>query len=262
MLNGDGLEPGYVTDRLSARAETAAVAVESRHPLGRQDRFAQLRRRYTWTQLVSRAGLAIYKRMLQDSAARHAQLDAVLGSDSRAFRNEGIISRFETVNRPESHELVEQLQPSRLIVYGTGMVGDRMIARSRLTALNLHTGISPYYRGSSCAFWPIHNGEPEMCGATVHEICSVVDGGAIYATTTASLDADDGLHAVFARTVVAGAALYADTLADLALAGGDPPGRPQDLGVGTEYRAHMRGLRAEMRARRQLRRGLLDPSGR
>lgn len=211
-------------------------------------------------QLVSRAALAAYKRAIGDDAARRNAYAAVLGDLGGPRRYEGILTEVETVNRPAAHELVERLQPSRILVYGTGIVGDRMLARSPQTPLNLHTGISPHYRGSACAFWPIHNGEPEMIGATVHEICSVIDGGPIYGTTRVSLEPGDDLHAVFARAVVAGADLYAQVVSDLVAGTGDPDGKPQDPHIGTEYRAHMRGLRAERRARRLLRTGLLDRS--
>ena len=34
--------------------------------------------------------------------------------------------------------------------------------------LNIHLGLSPYYRGAGTNFWPLVNGEPEYCGATIH----------------------------------------------------------------------------------------------
>lgn len=258
LLTGDGAEHRYVTNRLADEVDLAAIVVERGVRLTRSKRLAQLWRRYSITQLASRVAVAAYKRALDDAAAQRAALAAVLGEDGQIRRFAGLVTEVETVNRPAAHELVERLQPSRILVYGTGIVGDRMLGRSSLTPLNLHTGISPHYRGSACAFWPIHNGEPEMVGATVHEICSIIDGGPIYATARAELEPGDDIHAVFARAVTAGAEIYARVVSELSAQAGDPAGAPQDLSVGNEYRAHMRGLRAERRARRQLRDGLLD----
>jgi methionyl-tRNA formyltransferase len=258
LLTGDGPEHRYVANRLCDRVDIAAVVVETGRLLTRRQRIAQLRGRYSTSQLASRVALAVYKRAINDREAMASQLDAVLGPDGQTFRYPELVTGVETVNRPASHDLIDDLDPDRLLVYGTGIVGDRLLAKSQLTPLNLHTGISPYYRGSACAFWPIHNGEPGMCGATVHEICSTIDGGPIYATSVARLEPGDGVHTVFARAVVAGAELYAGTVADLTRAGGNPQGEPQDLRAGAEYRSHMRGLRAERRARRRLRDGLLD----
>ena len=258
LLTGDGPEHRYVANRLFDRVELGLIMVETGLVLTGAQRRAQLRRRYSLPQLASRAALAAYKRAIGDEAAATAAMARVLGDDGRYRRYDELVAEVPTVNRPEAHELMERVNPSRILVYGTGIVGDRMLARSAKTPLNMHTGISPHYRGSACAFWPIHNGEPDMVGATVHEICSIIDGGPIYATAHAELQPDDDLHAVFARAVVAGAEIYADVAADLAGHDGDRSGRPQDLTVGTEYRAHMRGLRAEWRARRRLRNGLLD----
>ena len=257
LLTGNGPEHRYVANVLCDRLDISAVVVETGLRRTRRQRLAQLRRRYDATQLASRAALALYRRAIRDRQARAAQLDAVFGADGRVFRRSELVTEVETVNRQPAHELVERLEPDRILVYGTGIVGDSMLARSRLTPLNLHTGISPAYRGNSCAFWPIHNGEPAMCGATVHEICAVIDGGSIFGTVRARLHPGDGIHAIFGRTVVAGARLYADTVVDLDTTG-DRSGTPQDLRIGTEYRAHMRGLRAEWRARKLLRDGLLD----
>lgn len=258
LLTGDGPEHRYVANRLFDRVELGLIVVEKGLTLTGTQRRAQLRRRYSLSQLASRAALAAYKRAIGDAPAAAAAMERVLGEDGRQRRYDDLVTEVSTVNRPEAHELMERVNPGRILVYGTGIVGDRMLARSATTPLNLHTGISPHYRGSACAFWPIHNGEPDMVGATVHEICSIIDGGPIYATAHAVLQPDDDLHAVFARAVVAGAEIYADVVNELTAHGGDPPGRPQDLTVGTEYRAHMRGLRAERHARRRLRNGLLD----
>jgi methionyl-tRNA formyltransferase len=115
----------------------------------------------------------------------------------------------------------------------------------------MHTGISPYYRGAACAFWPIHEGEPEKVGATVHECTSAIDGGEIYMTAQAPLFRGDGVHAVFARAAKVGADCYARVVDDAIhdrLAG-----RSQDLSEGREFRGAMRSLVAEVLTRWRLR---------
>lgn len=44
-------------------------------------------------------------------------------------------------------------------------------------ALNIHMGVSPYYRGSSCNFWALYDGRPDMVGATVHLLSAGLDSG-------------------------------------------------------------------------------------
>lgn len=138
---------------------------------------------------------------------------------------------------------------------------DAALARARQLALNLHTGISPRYRGTSCAFWPIHNGEPEWVGATVHQCVAAVDGGRIFATVHATVRRGDDLHRIFARAVRAGADAYVAVIGD-AMAG-TVVGVPQDLSAGREYPGSDRGILSEIRARCRLRRmqRRLPPAG-
>jgi len=44
-------------------------------------------------------------------------------------------------------------------------------------AINIHMGISPYYRGSSCNFWALYDKNPEYVGATIHLLSQGLDSG-------------------------------------------------------------------------------------
>ena len=46
-------------------------------------------------------------------------------------------------------------------------------------AVNIHMGVSPYFRGSSCNFWAIHDGHSELVGATIHLLSRGLDSGDI-----------------------------------------------------------------------------------
>ena len=44
-------------------------------------------------------------------------------------------------------------------------------------AINIHMGLSPYYRGSSCNFWALYDGNPSFVGATIHKLSKGLDSG-------------------------------------------------------------------------------------
>ena len=44
-------------------------------------------------------------------------------------------------------------------------------------AINIHMGVSPYYRGSSCNFWALYDNNPEFVGATIHLLNKGLDSG-------------------------------------------------------------------------------------
>jgi methionyl-tRNA formyltransferase len=176
----------------------------------------------------------------------------VLGPSAAGFDQPELV---EAVGRPKAGRLAERvaaLEPDIIAVYGTGIIPDAVLDQAKVVALNMHTGLSPWYRGVQCAFWPIVEGRPDMVGATVHACTAKEDGGTIYSRRNARLQRGDDLHAVFGRAVLAGAAAYVEVFG--AAIAGTLAGEPQDHGIGREYRGSMLGLRAELHARWMLRR--------
>jgi hypothetical protein len=60
--------------------------------------------------------------------------------------------------------------------YLKGPLLDHLIANN---AINIHIGVSPYYRGMSCNFWALYEGRPEYVGATIHFLSKGLDSGSI-----------------------------------------------------------------------------------
>ena len=46
-------------------------------------------------------------------------------------------------------------------------------------AINIHMGISPYYRGADCNFWAMYDGNSHLVGATIHMLSKGLDSGSI-----------------------------------------------------------------------------------
>jgi methionyl-tRNA formyltransferase len=122
-----------------------------------------------------------------------------------------------------------------MFIYGTGIVGKRVLSLPTLKCLNLHTGISPYYRGSDAFFWPLYNSEPHMVGATVHECTAAIDGGDILARASVRLEENDDPFISFARCVKSGARIYSEAARNI-MSGEKMRLEKQDLSSGREYR--------------------------
>lgn len=77
-------------------------------------------------------------------------------------------------------QLGEALESDVFIVFGAsyirGWLSDFLIDKG---ALNIHMGLSPYYRGSSCNFWALYDGNPQYVGATIHLLSKGLDSGPI-----------------------------------------------------------------------------------
>jgi methionyl-tRNA formyltransferase len=247
ILTADGLEHRYVANRLCAELPVAAVVVDTLH------RPPRLRRAFRGGVVrgLGRTALFAFRKAVADHRARDRALANVLGAEAvEGFAADDRVIRVAGINSPEAHAAVSALRPSALLVYGTVIVRDDMLERAQDVAFNLHTGMSPRYRGTECTSWPLVNGEPEWVGVTVHECKAAVDGGPIFACARSPIEPGDGIHEVFARAVAEGAERYVEIVRQYLH--GDLDGQPQDLATGTEYRGYQWTLLHEVRARRAL----------
>ncbi len=255
LITGGGPQHIYVANKLAEEAGLNAIIVDRGLRQTGVERTFKLLRRYNSRQFADRLLRRAAYTVWSDEAERKHQLLRILGPDSKDFRFRSLLHEVEGVNTLTGRALVEELNPDQILIFGTTIVRDHILQLSRDPPLNMHTGISPHYRGSSCSFWPVHDGRFDMLGATVHECVATLDGGAIYAVDRAQLYPDDTIHTIFARCVLVGARLYVDVLNRFdrfACAA-----KQQDLTIGKEYRATDRTLAAELRARRRLKSGEL-----
>lgn len=105
--------------------------------------------------------------------------------------------------------------PDVLVAYGSSIVGHELLAMFAGRCLNLHLGLSPYYRGSATNFWPLVNREPELVGATIHLLTSRIDGGPIFAQVRPSIESTDRCHEIGCRAILAGTSAMADVLVQM-----------------------------------------------
>ncbi len=66
------------------------------------------------------------------------------------------------------------------VVFGSSFIKGELIEfLVAKRAINIHMGLSPYYRGSSCNFWALHDNKPDYVGATIHLLSKGLDSGAM-----------------------------------------------------------------------------------
>lgn len=76
--------------------------------------------------------------------------------------------------------LKESLKSDLYIVYGSSYIKGKLAKfLIKNKAINIHMGISPYYRGTDCNFWALYDGNPHLVGATIHYLSNKLDGGRI-----------------------------------------------------------------------------------
>ncbi|MDG2266342.1 MAG: formyltransferase family protein [Candidatus Marinimicrobia bacterium] len=82
------------------------------------------------------------------------------------------------LNLLSEKQLGNALSSDVFVVFGAsyikGWLIDFLVEKK---AINIHMGLSPYYRGSSCNFWALYDGSPSYVGATVHMLSKGLDSG-------------------------------------------------------------------------------------
>lgn len=141
-------------------------------------------------------------------AARDVSEKEYFGKETSQSLSQSLVHRRiqgGAVNREEEIDAMIALQPDVLLVYGTGILKDNIIRAFEGRILNIHLGLSPYYRGSGTNFWPLVNREPEYVGATIHYLDAGIDTGAILCHVRPQMKTQDGPHDLGNRTIIAAA---------------------------------------------------------
>lgn len=259
ILTGEGPEHRYVVGRLAAAfPEELRAIVVARPP--RRPLRVWLRgyvRRYSGRQLLSRVAARLYTRLTRKAERRRAAMQRHFfpGGDPGRMPREDLLRVVPGHNGADCLALLHEIRPDVIAVYGTGVIKPPVIELAGKAILNMHTGLSPFYRGSDTIFWPLHNEEPELVGVTVHVLDPGIDSGAIIATGKPPIEADDDEDSLFCKAVILGSGLYAEAVR--AAATDALEHAPQQLHTGKEYRFIDRTLTAERRVERLVADGLL-----
>ena len=76
--------------------------------------------------------------------------------------------------------LSDFLKSDIYVVFGSSYIkGELVDFLVNHKALNIHMGVSPYYRGTDCNFWALFDDNPHLVGATIHMLSKGLDSGAI-----------------------------------------------------------------------------------
>lgn len=70
------------------------------------------------------------------------------------------------------------LQSDLYVVFGASYIKEPLISfLVQKRAINIHMGVSPYYRGASCNFWAAYDKRADIIGATIHRLTAGLDSG-------------------------------------------------------------------------------------
>lgn len=105
------------------------------------------------------------------------------------------------INNDEHVTSIIELNPDIIVAYGCSIIKGKLLEHFKGRIINVHLGLSPYYRGSGTNFWPLVNGEPEYVGVTFMHMDAGVDTGEIIHQMRANIYPGDGPHQIGNRLI-------------------------------------------------------------
>ena len=108
----------------------------------------------------------------------------------------------DELNSSKTIEFVKLMNPDIVLLFGCGLIKKELQDVLPFFTVNLHGGLSPWYRGVATLFWPFYFLQPTYAGSTFHIISSEVDAGDIIHQVCPKLELEDGIHDVGCKTII------------------------------------------------------------
>ena len=85
---------------------------------------------------------------------------------------------FGDLNQCSINLLSDFLKSDVYVVFGSSYIkGELVNFLVKQKAINIHAGVSPYYRGTDCNFWALYDDNPHIVGTTIHLLSKGLDSG-------------------------------------------------------------------------------------
>ncbi len=134
------------------------------------------------------------------------------------------------INDQATVEKLRSEKPDIILDHGTSIVKKDIISSAPYT-MNLHWGLSPYYRGSYCTKDALLQRDPLNIGVTIHALAPEVDGGGIIGQEYAHVTSGDTAQTIDVQLTALGTNIVKQALG-MMKEGKTPTLHAQDLHIG------------------------------
>jgi|WetSurMetagenome_2_1015567.scaffolds.fasta_scaffold62450_2 folate-dependent phosphoribosylglycinamide formyltransferase PurN len=188
---------------------------------------SQLRHQYFLSKIIENfevSGIILFERTLvqppkikedifsKDDLEFEQKHLAFLKSKEEEYFNSGIlkyendfnIRKVESgkeLNCIETIDWVKSLDSDVLVDYGSLLLSNEFLDACPEWKINLHGGLSPWYKGSATLFWPLYFQQPELAGITYHILSKKIDGGELLQHYRPVIKANDSISDIGCRAI-------------------------------------------------------------
>lgn len=180
----------YFINEIARHHELALVIREDAHT------NTNLRKKILKKGMINAARIVINR--LRNRKRLQQDYNEILGNQWQ--QPSGTFPFFNTpdINSDEVIRKLQEIKPDLVLVHGTSLIKNKTLASIPL-ALNLHWGLSPYYKGSYCTEWALINHDPHNIGFTIHRISSKIDAGDILTQSRVAITPEDTVNRINMR---------------------------------------------------------------
>lgn len=164
-------------------------------PVSRKKQFLKRAKRLGWLYALSQVAfrLLIYPVLLVFSQKRKQEILKKFGLDVSPIPNEKII-RVHSLNSDSGRQLLQQIHPDLVLVNGTRILSQKTLECIAAPFINIHTGITPAFRGVHGGYWAVATGKKNLFGTTIHYVNTGIDTGDILVQTFSLPEAKDNFY--------------------------------------------------------------------
>jgi len=111
-------------------------------------------------------------------------------------RNQSVSKKYEIgfISTNKCLNEIKKIKPDLIVVYGSSIIKGKIIKEFKRKIINVHLGLSPYYRGSGTNIFPFINKELKYVGITFMYLDSGIDTGEIIHQIRPDIKATDNVH--------------------------------------------------------------------
>ncbi len=109
---------------------------------------------------------------------------------------------YKALGSPQVYRIIKSFDPEIIIIFGSSIIKEPLLSLLPYgRMINLHLGLSPYYRGSGTNFWPFVNDELEYVGSTILCLDQGIDTGDIVTHIVPKFEIGDTVHTVGCKVI-------------------------------------------------------------
>ena len=163
LITSDQIRHNYLVNLLSNIATKLNVIQEKKTFFSNQNKISNLMKNYFLK--VDEAQKKIFGNTAIDKKNKNIKLLSLENKE---------------LEKCSLNSLSDFLNSDIFIVFGSSFIKKDLVNfLIDHKALNIHLGISPYYRGTDCNFWALFDNNPHLVGATIHLLSKGLDSGQI-----------------------------------------------------------------------------------